>query len=1378
MTEDNAADREDRDCPIVGIGASAGGLESLERFFDSLPASTGWAFVVIQHLSPNYETMMDRLLSRHTQMPVKIIADTEKILPNHVFLIPPKKTMTVINGQLQLDDQDRDEIPHLPIDHFFTSMAQNCGRNCAAIVLSGTGSDGSRGIQDVHEADGLVLVESEAAAKFTGMPRSAQNTGCVDKSLPPEAMIHSLKRFFGMNREFAGSELKDGSSEIEQVFGLLKDRCRVDFSSYKSATVTRRIERRMVVTQSKTLAEFLDKLRQDPNEIDLLYADMLIGVTKFFRDLPCFVRLEEEAIREIIRNADSNDTVRIWVSACATGEEAYSIAMIFDECCTELNRPIDFKIFATDVHQGSLARAGLGIYSEELLANVSDERKEKYFDEVDGAFQITKEIRQRVIFAPHNVLEDPPFTDVDLITCRNLLIYFDLDAQKKALSLFLFGLKRRGVLMLGPSESPGTLSDEFDVIDERCRIFRKRRDVKLPEDVRLPISVRPQSMLDKNSFLSRRQGVDVARIELYDQLLDLFAPPSILVNEHRIVMETFGGAEQFLKIQPRRMSMDVLDLLNTDLKGTVASGLRRAQREGGSIQLPSISIEDANGDQVEYVISVRTMTSKRGALKTYLLTFEKTPGPVPFQTSDEPRSSKRSQKQMRHLKAEEIEANHLETSEKIRSLEDELFYTRENLQATIEELESTNEEMQATNEELISSNEELQSTNEELNSVNEELHTVNSEFQSTISELRELNEDMNHLLSSTDIGTIFLDENLRIRRYTPKIARVFKLEPQDIGRPLSAFSHTLSIDDLEERLGRVLATGEAFETEVDDSSGTSFLLRLSPYEVESDLKGVVLTLVNIDNLVKARTLVEKYRNRLQATIDSVPIFIASVNSDQRYEFTNQAYVKAFGKSGADIVGQQIRDVIGKEAYEVSKPHIQAALQGEHQHFDGMIVTLEGERRTCDVHYIPQVGDDGTVIGFFVSASDVTLLKSTQTAYAKAVEKANQANDAKSSFLANMSHEIRTPITSILGFAELLLDQHPSDEMQHCIKSIQRNGNHLVDLINDILQLAKIEAGRVDLTNEVFLPSELLSDVCESLRPRARSSGLHLTLNADEVSNDAVSLDRRRMRQIILNIAGNAIKFTSQGGSVHIEGKSSANALEVTVSDTGCGIPDDKLKNLFEPFYQVDSSNSRAHEGTGLGLAITQQLVERMGATLEIQSSLGVGTSVSLTFPVEPIAAGETSPSVTATPAKSFDSNGRSLRGRRILVIDDRRDIRFITDRFLTHEGAEVVTVESGSMGLVKVSESKSSSQQFDCIVTDIQMPDMDGYETTRILRSDGYNRPILALTASAMDEDRDRCIEAGCSDFLAKPIDRQRFVEVVTEMVSRVDAENSLSTES
>lgn len=826
---------------VVGIGASAGGLESLERLFKEMPLDTNMAFVVIQHLSPDFKSLMDELLARYTELAIHRAEEGMQVEANSIYLIPPKKEMIISNGRLLLTDKDPKQPLTMPIDRFLRSLAQDCGDRAVGVILSGTGSDGSRGIRDIHNVGGLVICETKETAKFDGMPQAALETGAVDQVMPPESMPKALVNYkdkvpFGDGESGADDAPPEA---IDAVFKLLNDSFGIDFSHYKPNTVSRRIQRRLSMVGARTLDQYAETLAHDRDELNSLYKDLLIGVTRFFRDREAFKKLEEVVVPDLVHKAVENDEVRVWVAGCATGEEAYSIAMILHEQLEAAGQPINVKIFATDVHRTSLDFAGAGVYGDEALGDVAPERLDRYFIKHQDGYHVVPELRQMIVFATHNVICDAPFTKLDLITCRNMLIYFQPPAQSKALSLFHFGLKTRGWLFLGPSESLGELNDELEVVDAHWKLFRKSRNVRLPHNLELPLAKGLQPTQVLPIPLPSRGISDTHLVAAYDAILDKYMPPGFLINERRELLHTFGGAERYLTLKGGRPTGDVIDMFDRELRTAVTGAVTRVLRDHKPVTYSGVRVQ--SGEREEKLrVRVESVKNPRANISQLMIIMESLGQPAIEQERSETVVEDNDMRRM--------------SQDRINTLEGELRYSKENLQATIEELETSNEEMQATNEELVASNEELQSTNEELQSVNEELYTVNAEYQKKIAELSELTSDMDNLLESTDVGTIFLDRELCIRKFTPQIGQDFHLLPQDIGRSINSFAHNIVHPGLIDDLKSVVTTGCRIEREVRDRQEEWLYLRILPYRSKvKKVEGVVLTLINITPMKHAQS---------------------------------------------------------------------------------------------------------------------------------------------------------------------------------------------------------------------------------------------------------------------------------------------------------------------------------------------------------------------------------------------------------------------------------------------------------------------------------------------------------------------------------------------
>ena len=831
MTAEESTIESRKLASVVGIGASAGGLQSLETLFTRLSVNTDLAFVVIMHLSPDVKSLMDEILARQTTMRVLAVEDAMPVEPNTVYVNLPSQHTEIRDGRFYVSAMDRDQIPR-PIDFLFNSLAQSYGSRAVGVILSGTGSDGTEGVRSVRQADGTTIVESPDSAQFNGMPLNAISTGAVDFVLPREKIVDLLVQYAAdpeADIKPESTPIKDAETGASRIFELLGERHGIDFADYKPGTVSRRIERRMQVNGLGSLVEYANFVSNNPGELDSLYFDLLIGVTKFFRDSEAFYALGEH-LNSLVRRLESGQELRIWVAGCATGEEAYSIGILGIEAFARCNRDVRMKILATDLHEGALEIASKGIYPREAMEFVLPERQLRYFTpEDENRFRVSGELRRHIIFSRHNVIQDPPFTRLHLVACRNLLIYLKPNPQYRALSSFHFSLETQGLLMLGSSEVPGRLDDEFETIDGTWRIFRKRRS--------LPRLMNPGAEATKSMTTVPRRLINILSndranklsftglLDAYDLLLKRFVDRALLLDEHRSVLHIFGDAHRYLSNASGRFSGSISRLLPVGLKEAIGAALIRSAKEPETrFLLKDVEYQLSYEETTSVDVAVTSLTNQQGHHRLWLIEFLDTDPEV------------------RPIDTEQVQIN--TGGDNYESVVSELAYTKETLNATIEELETSNEELQSTNQELIASNEELQSTNEELQSVNEELYSVNAENQRQITRLQTVTDDLDNLLSFTDIGTIFLDHDLCIRRFTPVVTKFFNLVPHDIGRPLENFTHKLPIDNLSELACAVFESGEPHVAKLSVKEEHQIVLKIRKYRSGQDQRGVIINVID------------------------------------------------------------------------------------------------------------------------------------------------------------------------------------------------------------------------------------------------------------------------------------------------------------------------------------------------------------------------------------------------------------------------------------------------------------------------------------------------------------------------------------------------------
>ena len=1327
--------RKDR-FPVVGIGASAGGLEALERFFEHMPEQTGMAFIVVQHLSPDFKSVMDELLARKTRIPIHRVEDGMELRPDAIFLIPPKKDMITSNGRLLLTDKDPRQLVTLPIDHLFRSLASDCADRAIGIILSGTGSDGSRGIQDIHDAGGLVIAQTPDSSKFDGMPKSAVQTGACDLILTPDEMPQALMRYI---KHPCSTESGAGATEalvpesgIEHVFRLLRVSYGIDFSHYKTSTVARRIDRRLLLNRSLDIDDYVRGMENDKDELNNLYKDLLIGVTRFFRDADAFERLIQKYLPEQLADHNPDDEFRVWVAGCATGEEAYSLAIALHECFAAMQRPLNVKIFATDVHRTSLDHASAGIYSDAQLGDISPERLERFFvRKSETTFQVTQELRQIVVFAPHNLLRDAPFTKMDLITCRNLLIYFQEPAQRKVLSLFHFGLRTGGLLFLGPSESPGELNDEFTCLDPHWKLYRKRRDIRLLADLRLPLSPGTSTRSQLGTVSVKTGGTlfpDQHILGTYDVLLDRFMPPSLLVNEQRELVESFGGANRFLHVRSRRVSTDVCDLVDPALKVLLSGALPRVFRDRQGVSYRGIRLGAPDAERLVNV-TLSLVENDRSSLVHALITIveEGLPPAVVPNVTTEVDVSRASQDQ-------------------IMALESELRYARENLQATIEELETSNEELQATNEELVASNEELQSTNEELHSVNEELYTVNAEYQKKITELTELTQDMDNLLESTQIHTLFLDRKLRVRKFTPMIADTFNLMPQDIGRRIDSFTHGIDFPDLVETISTVMTTGVSFEKQVCDRRGIWFLLRILPYHAKDEISGVGLTLIDLSNIKEAEALTRAKDLQLSSILKNSPHLVYIKDLKGRFLVVDEAFRRA---AEVDPIGMTAQEVFSPVAAELLTTMDQRVMR------EGTTVeteiTLPGEdgAHTFLAVKFPMRDEQGQIIGVGGISTDVTRLKTAEANAREAVEQRDR-------FLAMLSHELRNPLGAIVNAAAVLeSDSTDAAIRQEAMSAIQRQSDQMRRLLDDLLDVSRITQNKIHLQMESIRFDQLISEAVQAVEFTADTQKLTLTVRIPDGPVYVVG-DAARLQQMLVNLLTNSIKYSPTGGEVLVELRRESEDAVLRVKDAGVGIRPEILGKVFDLFVQADDTLDRSSGGLGVGLTLVRVIAELHGGTVRADSEgPGMGSEFTVRLPLASaprIPEGKSIEPVTAAAPTT------------ILIVEDNDDSRRMLEALLKLDGHEVHVARDGEEGLEAIRRVQPA-----VAIVDIGLPTLDGYEVARRVRGgdDGRNVYLVALTGYGRAEDRRAVFDAGFDEHLVKPLKRGDLENILKRVQQR-----------
>ncbi len=883
---------------IVGMGASAGGLEAFERFFPRMPSDSGLAFVVVSHLDPTKKGMMPEILQRFTEMKVSSIEDGMKVEPNRVYVIPPNKDLSILHGTLHLLEPTASRGLRLPIDFFFKHLAEDQKEGSIGIILSGMGTDGTLGVRAIKEKLGMVMAQDVTSARSDSMPRSAMSTGLVDYIAPAEELPAKLIAYVthaSTAPRKAPTLTAKASGLMQKVFILLRDQTGHDFSLYKTNTIHRRIERRMNVHQIDSMSLYVRYLQQNPHELDLLFRELLIGVTNFFRDPEAFDVLKQKVLGHLLRDRKQGHPLRVWVPGCATGEEAYSIGILLTECLDELKRKGTFKIqiFGTDLDKEAVEKARQGVYPANIAANVSQERLERFFTrEESGGYRINKDIREQVVFAPQNVLSDPPFTKLDILSCRNLLIYLTPESQNKLLPLFHYTLNPGGILFLGSSETIGRFTDHFSVLDNKWKVYRRTESASALAGVfDFPLDLPPRAVdgipdpfkLGKDVVTSVQENVEKV-------LLENYAPSAVLINENGDILYIHGRTGRYLELAAGRVNINIYALIREALRYELGSAIRKALTQQADVTVKDLRVTDDGGDRIVQ-FTVKPLNEPETMRGLLLVVFQDVPTP--------PQAKRSGRKGSGPVPGESVIVS---------ELENQLQQAREHLQSTVEEMEASREELKAANEELQSTNEELQSTNEELTtskeemqSLNEELMTINAELQHKIDQLTRSDSDMRNLLNSTNIATLFLDNHMNVKRFTAAVSEIFKLIPSDVGRPIGDIVSNLKYEDLVKDVKETLDTLVFKEMQLQNKDRQWYLMRIMPYRtLDNVIDGAVITFTDITNLKEMEDSLSESRRLLQDAYNYAESILATIrepllvlDSEMRIVSANQSFYRTF-----------------------------------------------------------------------------------------------------------------------------------------------------------------------------------------------------------------------------------------------------------------------------------------------------------------------------------------------------------------------------------------------------------------------------------------------------------------------------------------------------
>jgi two-component system, chemotaxis family, CheB/CheR fusion protein len=1313
---------------VACIGASAGGIEAISRLLQYIPPDTGIAFVVILHMAPERKSKLTSILGRATAMPVHQAEHNQPVEPNHVYVIPPGKDMVIADGLLKLSPRPEFHGQHRPIDHFLRSLAQALNQRAIGVILSGTASDGTQGLSEIKVAAGITFAQDDSA-EYSGMPRSAVAAGGVDFVMAPEEIgreIGRISRHPNMAVYTQERGVPSQEQDIAPILELLHEHMGMDFTHYKQSTLRRRIERRMVLLKLDKLADYIEQLRADTTEVAALYNDILINVTSFFRNPEAYEALKDNIFPKLAAQKSRNEQIRVWTLGCATGEEAYSLAIAYVEFAEKADCHVPLQIFASDLNSAGIDRARLGIYPKGIAQDVSEQRLQRFFVEVNGSYRICKSIRDMCVFAQQNVLADPPFSRMDMISCRNMMIYLDPVLQQQLLPILHYALRPHGYLWLGSSETITAYRDIFSVEDAKNRIYARKQTlgktaIELPLGTRLlnyQQFQRSQRTHGETSLMDPQREAD--RI-----VLARYAPPGVILDGNFDIVQFRGDTARYLAPAPGRASLHLLKMLREGLLLPVRNALHKAQREGSPVREDGLRVEE-DGSLRE--VNIEVIPLKYNSLQeSYLLLFEEPADHLP-----------------RNDRSAPAQPGEVDNRREVAHLKHELEATRDYLQSVIEQQEAINEELQSANEEVQSSNEELQSINEELEttkeeiqSSNEELATVNEELQIRNNELFRTNNDLNNLLSSVQMAILMLGSDLRIRWFTPTAEKMLNLIASDVARPIGNLNPALHGVDLEALASTVINAVAVQEQHVQDKNGHWYLLRIRPYQTsENKIEGAVVVLIDIDALKRGEQVLRESEARFQMLADSAPTLIW-ITGLQGCQYVNRAY--------RDFLGVEEEDVRGFEWANFVHPDDRGATLAAYLEAFNSRTRFEtqfrfrradGEYRWMKAVALPRlVGHE--FIGYAGCKFDISDFKQAEHALLEAAR-------GKNEFLALLAHELRNPLAAVRNSAQIMVRPDMDTNTVHQAHAV--------------LDVSRITHGTIMLRRETIDLVQVLQHVVAATAFERQSRQQQLTLALPNNEMLWVNADPARLDQLFTNLLSNASKFTHSGGRIWVTVERELAAADsaamdcgvVRIRDDGMGIERHLLQHVFDLFAQSERARGRAHSGMGLGLALAKKLVELHGGDIKAFSE---GRSLGSEFIVRlPLLDCDTTLEMAPEPYRG------ARREYRILIVDDNQDGANALTALLKAADYDARCAYEGNTGL-------ELARQFlpEVVLLDIDLPGLNGYQIATELRSDErFNETLLiALTGFGMPEDIQKSIAAGFDEHLNKPLELNVLEEII-----------------
>lgn len=1348
--------------PVVGIGASAGGLQALLRFFEQMPANNGMAFVIIMHLSPDHESTAHNIIQAVTDMPVRQVTSPVPIERNHVYIISPSCLLSMNDGYLRVRKPEAARPRQAAIDFFFRDLADVHKDRAFCLILSGTGSDGASGLSRIKEQGGVTLAQSPDDAEHDGMPRSAISTGMVDLVMPvaemPGKLIDIWRNACNIHMPDSGdpeqtskptandSQLQASETALRGILAQLYSDTGHDFAHYKRATVLRRIERRMQVAAQADMPAYLQLLQGDPAETRALLDDLLIGVTNFFRDPEAFDLLEREVIPQLFQfnrefPGNAKPAVRVWSAGTSSGEEAYSLAMLLAEQRFAESEQVEFQVFASDIDERAIAIGRAGVYPASIVADVSPGRLRQYFVKSNGHYKIKKAIRKKVLFAQHSLLRDPPFSHVQLISCRNLLIYLDREAQRTILEMFHFALEPGGFLLLGTSESTDVCADLFEPVDKKSRLFRAttgsmplRRISALPASSEEKLIEVPavRALPRKHSFA-----------EVHQRVLEQYAPPSVIVDMDAEIVHMSDRVGDFLGHVGGEPSHNLMSLIRPELRLDLRTLLFQALQTGKSVEARRVSIE-REGRSLQVNMAARPFRDEASGGEYVLVLF--------YEVDDA-------------LNQVELDAAPLDPDKRdaLALLEEELQSTKLQLHNTLEQSGTSNEQLRASNEELLAINEELRSASEELEiskeelqSINEELITVNFELKSKVEETGKINDDLQNLITSTDIATVFVDSGLRIKWFTPRATEIFSMLPVDSGRSLLDITHRLDYPDLADDAAQVFESLRLVEREVVSNNGRWYFARLLPYRTSEDhIEGAVLTFIDITGRRAAEQELQLGEERMRLVAESAEDYAIIVQDTEGVITSwNRGAELIFGYSKKEAVGQPCHLIFTPEDRAAGAPEQEwrRALENGRGDDERWYMRKDGSRFYCSGVMSPL--QDGHLRGFVKIARDLTERQQRDDQQRQELMETQNAIQLRDEFFAVMSHELKHPLNLIQLNAELLgrlrITQR-TPAVARVVKTIKESVSSQAQIIDDLLDVTRVRTGKLKLDHSKVDLGHLVRDVIQVISSDEESPReLLVTIeDAPEVPL-MIYADVTRVEQIVWNLLNNAMKFTPPEGQIQVSVTRFQNLAQIEVADSGDGIAADFLDKVFDLFGQAETQHVRIHrDGLGIGLSLVRQLAEAHGGEVQVRSDgIGKGSVFTVWLPL-----------YEAREEQEVESNkaqpGSRLKDLRVMLVDDSSEVLEVMTMLLETEEAEVFAFLSAEQAL-----NAARDGRFDLVVSDIGMPSMDGHQFIGELRAltAFASLPAIALTGYGSNHDIEKALEAGFDKHLSKPVSYEGLI--------------------